>query len=158
MSFSVQEDRFFMEDVDWGHLRQPSCTKKGWKMTIWGNCSTLGEKKKKMRKSLISIISWISLWVTQHHREREENGFFSWGMRKKKGMRGFHSYESQWKHQRKSCFGSFCCECSPQVHLSQPDPSSSVETNMAMWNHAYISGLTSSVRWFVTLMTEFHWA
>lgn len=41
-----------------------------------------GEKREKMRKSLISIISWISLWVTQHHREKKMASFHGgWGKR-----------------------------------------------------------------------------
>lgn len=114
----MQEDSFFMEAVNWGHLWQPFCTEKGWAITIWGNYSTLGEKREKMRKSLISIISWISLWVTQHHREKKMASFHGgWGEREWEAFIAVNHSEST---RGKAALAAFVVNALPRfICLSQ---------------------------------------
>lgn len=68
----MQEDGFFLEAASVGHRSQPSRIEKGQKIMSWRNYSTL---KKNWGKSLMSIISRISLRVTQHHRGKEMASF-----------------------------------------------------------------------------------
>lgn len=92
--FSLQEDTVFMAAESLGHSSQPSWIEKGWKIMCWGNYSTF----KIWGKRLISIISRISLWVTQHHSNHrgKEMASFHEGW-KKWGMRCFHCGEKRVK-------------------------------------------------------------
>lgn len=141
-SFSMREDSFFMEAGSVGHSSQPSVLRRD--KRLWAG-EIIAPWKNWGGKSLISIISRISLWVTQHHSNHrgKEMASFHEGWKKKRGgggwMRGFHSGKSERKHQRKGCVGSFHGECISRDHLSEPGSLSSVWTNMAVWRHALIS-------------------
>lgn len=59
--------------------------------------------------------------------------------------------------EEKAALAPFVGNVLPRFSCLGPDPPSSVGSGAAVWKRAYISGLTSSVGWFVTLTKGGGW-